>query len=135
MARSRAACLLTFSCSRICSSICQPTLYTGLSEVIGSWKIMPMPAPRIERIWSCGRLIRFVPLYRTSPSNWAFGSVISRITVIMVTLLPEPDSPTMPSVSPSYSVADTPSTARTTPSSVRNDTFRLRISSSGLLIR
>ena len=37
-----------------------------------------------------------------------------------VTLLPEPDSPTMPSVSPAATVKLTPSTARTTPSSVKN---------------
>ena len=65
----------------------------------------------------------------------AFGSVMSRITDIMVTLLPEPDSPTMPSVSPSARVRDTPSTAWTVPSSVRNETLRLRTSSSGSAIR
>ncbi len=61
--------------------------------------------------------------------------MISRITDIIVTLLPEPDSPTMPSVSPSETVNDTPSTARTTPSSVRKLTLRLRTSSSGSAIR
>ena len=41
-----------------------------------------------------------------------------------VTLLPEPDSPTMPSVSPGRSVKLTPSTARTTPASVKNQVCR-----------
>ena len=41
-----------------------------------------------------------------------------------VTLLPEPDSPTIPSTSPRASSKLTPSTARTIPSSVANWTFR-----------
>ena len=49
--------------------------------------------------------------------------MIRRITDIMVTLLPEPDSPTMPSTSPLVTPIEMPSTARTTPSSVRNETF------------
>ncbi len=36
----------------------------------------------------------------------------------LVTLFPEPDSPTTPSVCPLSTENDTPSTARTTPSSV-----------------
>ena len=41
-----------------------------------------------------------------------------RIKVSAVTDFPEPDSPTTPSVSPSRIESDTPSTARTTRSSV-----------------
>ena len=67
----------------------------------------------------------------TSPENTAFWSRISRISVIAVTLLPEPDSPTMPSTSPRLTVNETPSTACTVPSWVRNETFRSRTSSSG----
>src|SRR6266850_1359484 len=47
------------------------------------------------------------------------GCGISRITLSAVTDLPEPDSPTMPSVSPLLMYRSTPSTARTTPSSVK----------------
>ena len=43
---------------------------------------------------------------------------------MLVTLLPEPDSPTIPRVLPRSSWKDTPSTARTTPSSVLNRTRR-----------
>ena len=50
---------------------------------------------------------------------------------ITVTLLPEPDSPTMPSTSPGATSNETPSTARTSPSSVRKETRRSRTSSSG----
>ena len=52
--------------------------------------------------------------------------MISRITDIIVTLLPEPDSPTIPSTSPFASVKQTPSTALTRPSSVRKETLRSR---------
>ena len=37
---------------------------------------------------------------------------------MLATLLPEPDSPTIPSVSPRSTSKETPSTALTTPSSV-----------------
>src|ERR1700755_1113479 len=67
----------------------------------------------------------------TSPSNVAFGSLMSRRTDIIVTLLPDPDSPTIPSTSRRPSVKETPSTACTTPSSVLKDTLRSRTSSSG----
>src|SRR5712691_11906326 len=53
-----------------------------------------------------------------------FGSLMSRMTDIIVTLFPEPDSPTMPSTSPWSRVNETPSTARTRPSSVRKETWR-----------
>src|SRR5204862_4287946 len=59
-----------------------------------------------------------------SPVYMTFGSAISRITDIIVTLFPDPDSPTIPTTSPSPTVNETPSTARTIPSSVRNETWR-----------
>src|SRR3954471_21994949 len=67
----------------------------------------------------------------TSPSNTAFGSRIRRMIDMTVTLLPDPDSPTMPSTSPGAMSNETPSTARTSPSSVRKETRRSRTSSSG----
>src|SRR5262249_11503098 len=47
------------------------------------------------------------------------------------TVLPDPDSPTIPTTSSVSTVRDRPSTARTSPFSVRNDTCRSRISSRG----
>jgi len=47
------------------------------------------------------------------------GSGMRRISDIEVTDLPQPDSPTMASVSPSSTWNDTPSTARLIPSGVR----------------
>src|SRR3954447_20513054 len=58
----------------------------------------------------------------------ALGSRMRRMTDMAVTLLPEPDSPTMPSTSPARTVNETPSTARISPSSVLKDTRRSRTS-------
>src|SRR5260221_10382245 len=53
-----------------------------------------------------------------------------RISDSAVTDLPQPDSPTMPSVSPAASSNETPSTACTTPSRVKNCVLRSLTSSS-----
>src|SRR5579872_4646884 len=50
----------------------------------------------------------------------------------MVTLLPDPDSPTMPRISRSSSVTLTPSTACMTPEAVGKSTERFLISRSGM---
>src|SRR5438034_4294370 len=57
-----------------------------------------------------------------------------RITAYDVTDLPEPDSPTMPTVSPLATVMSTCSTARTMPRRVENSTVRSRTSSSGIAV-
>src|SRR5262249_51315069 len=61
----------------------------------------------------------------------AFGSRINRITAIIETVLPEPDSPTIPTTSSTSTVSERPSTARRIPASVRNETERSRTSRSG----
>ena len=115
----------TFSWARICSTIWSPTRYTGSSELIGSWNTIAIPAPRIRcsclgrRADQLGAVERRGPLElrverrESSPSS-----------VIAVTDLPEPDSPTIATTSPGSTVNVTPSTARTIPSSVANETFR-----------
>src|SRR6476620_11065116 len=64
--------------------------------------------------------IRALPAKRVRP-----------ITVSDETLLPEPDSPTMPSARPRSTVYETPSTALTMPSSVVKWTFRSSTSRRG----
>ena len=54
MARFLAACGERSVCARIASTICWPIVWTGLSEVIGSWKIIDIaaaaqPAPLVGR--------------------------------------------------------------------------------------
>src|SRR5918911_1097110 len=71
------------------------------------------------------------PSKRTAPEIRARGWRVSPITVRLDTLLPEPDSPTMPSAWPRSTVYETPSTAFTRPSSVSKWTFRSRTTSSG----
>src|SRR3984885_12307276 len=56
---------------------------------------------------------------------------MSRMSVIIETLLPEPDSPTMPSTSPWATVKERPSTAVTMPRRVRKRTVRSRTSRIG----
>ena len=65
------------------------------------------------------------------PSNRAFGPRVSPISVIAVTDLPEPDSPTIATTSPRSTVNETPSTALTMPSSVWKMTRSSSTSSSG----
>ncbi len=93
---------------------------TGLSDVIGSWKIIEMSRPRMARISSSGSCSRSTPSSTTSPSTMRpGGSAISRISDSAVMLLPQPDSPTIASVSPRAIANDTPSTAFTVPLRVK----------------
>src|SRR5438093_8265719 len=86
----------------------------GLSEVIGSWKIIPMRLPRSARISFSESDNRLRPLKITSPPTMRPGGLgISRMIDRLVTDFPDPDSPTMPSVSPRCRSKLTPSTART----------------------
>src|SRR5215469_2548646 len=59
----------------------------------------------------------------------ALGSLISPITLISETVLPEPDSPTTPTISWVSMRKEMPATARSRPRSVRNETLRSRTSS------
>ena len=52
IARWRASSALTGRCVRIVSTSWRPTVYSGFSEVSGSWKIAPIWRPRTLRISS-----------------------------------------------------------------------------------
>src|SRR3954471_1898519 len=120
---------------RTASAIWWPMVSTGFRLVIGSWKIMAMRLPRIARIAPSSRVSRSVPSKCTEPRT-VRGSRggKSRMIESAVTLLPQPDSPTMPSVSPGETSNDTPSTARVTPSSVKKKVARSRTESSGVML-
>src|ERR671934_2669489 len=93
---------------------------------------MAISLPRIVRRRFLPTLSRSSPLKIASPRTIRPGGCgISPRIDIVLTLLPEPDSPTMPSVSPGYRSYDTPSTACTIPSSVLNSTTRSRIERTG----
>src|SRR5579883_3014967 len=58
---SRASRLLTLRCSVMASITWLPTVKTGFSEVMGSWKIMEMASPRMLRISRSETLARSLP--------------------------------------------------------------------------
>ena len=128
-ARSIASALEIFSWARICSTIWSPIRCTGLSDEIGSWKIIAISLPRICSSCSSLAVTSSRPPSFAEPSKRAFGDRVSPISVITVTDFPDPDSPTIATTSPRSSVNDTPSTARTRPSSVTNETCRSSTSS------
>src|SRR5262245_11755064 len=86
--------------------------------------------PRIARSSDWCILSRSRPSNRTSP---VIRPPLARpMMARLVTLLPEPDSPTIPRVWPGSSEKLTPSTALTTPSSVSKWTLRSLTSSSAM---
>src|ERR671913_1379645 len=127
---SWASLLERFWWMRMASRIWFPTVKTGFRLVMGSWKIMAMSLPlmsciRLSEVWS-----RFWSSKRISPSGYSVGGLgLSCMMERAVTLLPLPDSPTIPKVSPASSENETPSTALTTPSWVLKYVLRLFTSS------
>ena len=129
-ARARPSFRETGRCSRSASSSWSPMRCSGESAVIGSWKTIPTAAPRILRSSRSGSVARSRPLKRMRPeTSRPGGEGTSRRTDIAVTDLPQPDSPTSPSVSPGASESETPSTARNSPNEVSKETRRSSIRS------
>ena len=136
MARCLACALSSFMCRTIASVSCRPTVSTGLSEVIGSWKIIAMRLPRSARISFSSSFSRSWPLNSIVPAViWPPGAGTSRMIESEVTLLPEPLSPTMPSVSPASSEKLTSSTARSSPCSILKTVLRWETLSSWVTTR
>ena len=110
--------LLTFRCSTRASRIWLPMLWTGESEDIGSWKIMPMRPPRSALISGPSRR----RLAMSTGAPWVRGSANMirpprtsplrgrrPITHWEMTVLPDPDSPTSANRFPGWNPkADTP---------------------------
>ena len=89
---------------------------TGFSDVMGSWKIIAIPGPRIRCISREDSLVSSCPWNNTLPAAMRAGGVgSSPMMVSAVTLLPLPLSPTMPRISPSLSEKDTSSIAVISP--------------------
>src|ERR671934_1407026 len=131
IARSVSAEESTCECCSSTSSIWCPILRIGFRAARGFWKIIDISRPRRSRISSSLAARTSSPVKRTAP--WAMRPARSRmrITAYEVTDFPEPDSPTMPTVSPLATRTSTCSTARTTPRRVENSTVRSATSSSG----
>src|SRR5215216_6486147 len=91
---------------------------------------MAMSLPRISRIRFCDAVVSSSPLNFIDPSAIRPGGYTSRIIDNAVIDLPQPDSPTRPTNSPSSTPKLTSLTAFTRPARVGNVVFRLDISSS-----
>src|SRR6266550_2765153 len=72
---------------------------------------------------------RSTPSNMIRPEMFVVGDRVRPRMVMLATLFPQPDSPTIPSVWPRSTAKDAPSTAFTTPSSVSKWTLRSWISS------
>ena len=92
----------------------EPTVLRGFSDEYGSWKII---CASRRNSTSCFGLMSAI----SSPSNLIEPLVGSsrRSSSRPVVDLPQPDSPTRPSVSPRLTSNDTPSTACTAPTCLR----------------
>src|SRR5436309_360693 len=112
LARTQALPRLAPSWTRIDSATGSPIVKSGLSEAIGSCRIIAIRLPRILRIWAAGFRSRSSPSNRTSPATIRAAGGRSLRSESASVVLPERDSPTMPSVSPSRRANDARSTAR-----------------------
>ena len=112
------------ACWRSTSSICRPTLRIGLSAARGFWKIIDISRPRRSRIWSSSAARTSTPENITEPSAMRPARSRMRITANEVTDLPEPDSPTIATVSPLATAMLMCCTALTMPRRVENSTVR-----------
>ena len=100
-ARASAALRSRPKCVSSASRICRPIVSTGFRLVIGSWKIIAISRPRISRSSgrsSCEQVAALEARACRSVTRPARGRMPSSASE--VTLLPQPDSPTIPSVSP-----------------------------------
>ena len=90
------------------SSTMSRTLRRGFRDEIGSWKIIWILV-RASRIASPDKAVRSVPLKTIEPDVGLGSCMIARPVV----LFPQPDSPTMPRVSPMRTSKEIPLTALT----------------------
>ena len=98
-------------CSTNISAIWRPTGDSGLSAVIGSWKIMAMRLPRRRRISAGEASWISSPSSTILPPPSDSGRRSRPMTASAVMLLPQPDSPTSPNASPRPISNETFSTA------------------------
>ncbi len=105
----------------------------GDSAVIGSWKMMEMTPPRMDRICLPAMSSRAMSMTasglrgsRSSMAPCSIRATLGRMPMIACATmdLPEPDSPTSAIVRPAGMRNDTPSTAFTRPASTSRYTLR-----------
>ena len=105
IARALACASVIFRWMNSGSMICSPIERTGLSEVIGSWKIIEISRPRIARMSSAESLSRSRPSNSTRPWVTRPAGLASRPMIASDdTDLPQPNSPTIATISPRLTV-------------------------------
>ena len=124
MLRARASLRLMPRRTRRLSCSCEPIRRTGLSAVIGSWKIMAMPVPNSLRTSSRDISESTLPSKVMRPSRVMLLPVSSPIAARDKTVFPEPDSPTIPILVPASISRSTPRTASSWPRCVAKRTLR-----------
>ena len=123
-------------CSRSVSEIWSQIVSTGFSDDIGSWNTIAMSRPRMRRSSASSASSKSWPAWTMRPLTMReLPLACSRSIDSAVTLLPLPDSPTMPRQSPSAMSNETSSIAVIQPRSVRNWTVRSWIETSAVIRR
>ena len=117
--------------ARSASLTWNPTFHTGLRLDIGSCGTSPISLPRRPTISLSVDRVMSAPANSMDPPVTLPVPGSRPITACAVVDLPEPDSPTMATVWPRYTVRLTPRTACTGPCAAANETSRSRIRSSG----
>ena len=113
IARARASARPRSACSASTSPIWAPTVCSGLSAVIGSWKIIAISPPRTARSSGSPACSRSRPAKRIAPVVSAPSTRPSTDSAVID--LPEPDSPTRANFSPAAMANDTSSTTGAAP--------------------
>ena len=130
-ARARRARRDPPSCRPIVSISWKATVNDGLRLVIGSWKIIAISPPSSDRRSRSPMRCRSRPANASRSARTRPGASIRPRTASAVTLLPEPDSPTMPTTSPAPTEKLTSLAACTGASGGPKSTERRSTSSSG----
>ena len=112
------------------SLIWSPTVKTGSSALIGSWKIIAISRPRTARISRADKVARSRPSNRIWPDSLADRGGNRRSSDRPVTVLPQPLSPTMPTRSPGVTEKLILRVTGSSPSEVLKATDRARTSRS-----
>src|SRR5215475_11285372 len=108
-----------------------PIVKTGSSATIGSWKIIATLAPRTWRSAVSSIAVISCPAMRMRPSMRVRAGGSRRMSERSVTLLPDPDSPRMPSTWPASRSKLTPLMAATVASRMRKRTCRSSTETTG----